>query len=236
MSTTDQNISLHHFFDIEWDCAIAYLCKRQILICLVWAHRSCCCKYEFSCLENLLHLIQTDNVSIWKEDMTRFSQTSICADVPDREHSPWTVLVHLWHRLESPLSLGPSQTGESTKLQYVSIERSFTTLSSLIINHTNNALTFGASLRMIRFSKSGGWEGRTPSKIFLKYEAYRRCDGIVNSSGLICLHLAIYASASFIFPNPASPIQHKKAASTVDVLPFPVRQWITATFLQREWI
>jgi hypothetical protein len=63
--------------------------------------------------------------------------------------------------------------------------------------------TLGASLMMIRFNIKGGCEGRTPSSIFLKYEAYRRWEGIVRSSGWICLHLAMYASASLTSPNPA---------------------------------
>ena len=53
----------------------------------------------------------------------------------------------------------------------------------------------GATDMMTRFSMRGGCDGRTPSSMFLKYDAYRRWDGIVSSSGVTFLHLAQYSSA-----------------------------------------
>ena len=82
---------------------------------------------------------------------------------------------------------------------------------------------------MIRFSSSGGWLGRTPSSMLAKYPAYRTWLGIVRLATGSRLHRAMYPRAELTSLKPASPVQHRKAARTVDVRPRPVRQWRTAT-------
>mmetsp|Transcript_16460 Transcript_16460/g.36851 ORF Transcript_16460/g.36851 Transcript_16460/m.36851 type:complete len:268 (-) Transcript_16460:36-839(-) len=89
----------------------------------------------------------------------------------------------------------------------------------------------GAELIMIRFRSSGGWLGLTPSSMLAKYPAYRTWLGIVRLATGILLHRAMYSRAELTSLKPASPVQQRNAARTVDVLPRPVRQWRTATFL-----